>query len=61
MTEMASGNNEKPWEDTINPLVPKNRKIPYIAKILFIKKEGIGNKISYERRVYESVDDRSPS
>ena len=26
-----------------------------------LKKEGINEKISYERRVYESVDDRSLS
>ena len=31
------------------------------TKILILKKEGIIEKISYERRAYESVDDRSRS
>ena len=31
------------------------------AKILILYKEGIIEKVSYERRAYESVDDGSPS
>ena len=31
------------------------------AKILILSKEGINNKISYERRAYESVDEKSLS
>ena len=47
--------------DYINPSVPESRNIYRIAKISFLKKEGIKEKISYERRVYESVDDESLS
>ena len=32
-----------------------------MTKISILKKEGIIEKISYERRAYESVDDRSHS
>ena len=32
-----------------------------MAKISILKKEVTIEKISYERRAYESVDDRSPS
>ena len=43
----------------------KNEFIRYwnrqLLKIRFKKKEGIMGKISYERRAYESVDDRSLS
>ena len=31
------------------------------AKIFILNKEGINEKISYERRAYESVDKKSPS
>ena len=37
------------------------RYLAYMAKILILKKEGIIEKISYERRAYESVDDMSYS
>ena len=43
-----------------NPLVPEGTNILRIAKISF-KKKGIKEKNSYERRVYESVDDESLS
>ena len=33
----------------------------FMAKILILKNEGIIEKISYERRAYESVEDRSHS
>ena len=39
--------------------MPEGRNIYRIAKISFLKKEGMEEKISYERRVYESVDDES--
>ena len=46
---------------TINPF-PHNVYISYrIVKFLFKKKEGIMKKTSYERRAYESVDNRSLS
>ena len=45
----------------INRLASKGRNIICIAKISFLKKEGITKKISYERRVYESVNDKSLS
>ena len=43
-----------------NPLVHEGRNIYRIAKISFLK-EGIKEKISYDGRVYESVDDESLS
>ena len=41
--------------------MPEGRNIYRIRKIWFLKKEGIKEKISYERRVYESVEDESLS
>ena len=41
-----------------NPLVPEGRNIYCITKILFLKRRD-QEKISYERRIYESVDDES--
>ena len=45
----------------INPLLPS---VPYMtpaAKVLILISEGIIKKISYERRDYESVDEKSLS
>ena len=42
-----------------NTLVPSEHKSVGIAKILILKLEGITKKISYERRDYESVDEKS--
>ena len=47
--------------DYINPLVPSAHKSVRIAKISNLKLEGIIKKISYERRDYESVDEKSLS
>ena len=44
-----------------NPLLPNGNYSYRIIKILFSKKEGIKKRISYERRVYESVDDENLS
>ena len=44
-----------------NPLVPSAHKNTRIAKISILKLEGIIKKISYERRDYESVDEKSLS
>ena len=44
-----------------NPLVPSAYKSLRNAKILILKLEGIIKKISYERRDYESVDEKSLS
>ena len=44
-----------------NPLLPNGNYSYRIIKISFSKIEGIKKKISYERRVYESVDDESLS
>ena len=33
--------------------------VQHLAKISFLKLEGIMDEISYERRVHESVDDKS--
>ena len=43
----------------INPLLPKGNYSYSIIKISFPKKEGIKKNISYERRVYEPVNDES--
>ena len=42
-----------------NPLMPRSHKSVKIAKISFQKLEGIKENNLNERRVYESVDDRS--
>ena len=39
--------------------MPEGTNIYSIAKISFLKNEGIKEKNSYERRIYESVDDES--
>ena len=44
-----------------NPLVPSAHKSVRISKISILKLEGIIKKISYERRDYESVDEKSLS
>ena len=43
------------------PLVPNAHESVRIPKILIPKLEGIPKKVSYERRDYESVDDKSLS
>ena len=45
----------------INPLLPIAHKSARIGKISILKLEGIIKKISYERRDYESVDEKSLS
>ena len=42
-------------QQIFNPLPPNGFAWTCIAKILFVKKEGIMEKNSHERRVYESV------
>ena len=42
----------------INPLVTDPLYLVYMTKTSISKKDGIIEKISYERRAYESVDDR---
>ena len=44
-----------------NPLVTHPLYLVCMAKILILKENGIIEKIYYERRAYESVDDRSHS
>ena len=44
-----------------NPLLPIAYKSARIDKISILKLEGIIKKISYERRDYESVDEKSLS
>ena len=46
---------------TINPLETDSLYLACMSKISIFSKEGIIEKISYERRAYESVDDRSHS
>ena len=45
----------------INPLLPIAHKSARIDNISILKLEGIIKKISYERRDYESVDEKSLS
>ena len=45
----------------INPLLPIAHESARIGKISILKLEGIIKKISYERRDYESVDEKSLS
>ena len=45
----------------LNPLLPYGNIFSRIVKISMLKKERIMKKISYERRAYESVDDKSLS
>ena len=45
----------------INPLLPIADKSARIGKISILKLEGIIKKFSYERRDYESVDEKSLS
>ena len=46
----------------INPLVPSAHKSSRVAKISILKLEGIiKKKKSYERRDYESIDEKSLS
>ena len=51
----------KLFKNLINPLLPNGNYSYYINKISLSKKERIRKKISYELRVYESVDDESLS
>ena len=44
-----------------NPLLPIAHKSARIDKISILKLEGITKKISYERRDYDSVDEKSLS
>ena len=47
--------------ENFNPLLPIAHKSARIDKIPILKLEGIIKKISYERRDYESVDEKSLS
>ena len=49
------------YVDGFNPLLPIAHKSAQIDKISILKLEGIIKKISYERRDYESVDEKSLS
>ena len=46
------------WWHELNPLLPIAHKSARIDKISILKLEGIIRKISYERRDYESVDEK---
>ena len=45
----------------INPLMPRRTLVAPLTKISIPFKEGIIKKISFERRAYESVDEKSLS
>ena len=57
--------NDVIWQinaiNIINPLLPIAHKSAQIDKISILKLEGIIRKMSYERRDYESVDEKSLS
>ena len=55
--EQIKQNHEVPKDCSLE--MPKG--VMRMIKISFSKKEGIKKKVSYERRVYESVDDESLS
>ena len=44
-----------------NPLTPRRTQVSPFTEISILFKEGIIKKISYERRAYESVDEKSLS
>ena len=45
---------------TFNPLLPKRTQlVSPLTEILILFEEGIIKNISYERRAYESVDEKS--
>ena len=46
---------------TFNPLMPRRTLVAPFTKISILFLEGIIKKISYERRAYESVDEKSLS
>ena len=45
----------------VNPLTPRRTLVAPFTEISIPFKEGIIKKISYERRAYESVDEKSLS
>ena len=53
--------NSRLFKPILNPLLPSVHKSARFGKILILKLEGIIKKISYERRDYESVDEKSLS
>ena len=53
-------NRNNHLEVSINPLLPIAHKSARIDKISILKLEGIIKIISYERRDYESVDEKKP-
>ena len=48
-------------EEVLNPLLHSVIYKGHLTSILILKKEGITKKISYERRDYESVSEKSLS
>ena len=53
--------DEKNWYEYYNPQMHFVLYVRRSAKILILNKEGIIEKISYERSAYESVDEKSLS
>ena len=45
----------------VNPLTPRRTQVSPFTEISILFEEGIIKKISYERRAYESVDEKSLS
>ena len=60
-TRLKSNSDILDETNWINPLLPNGTICSRIVKISFLKKLGIIEKISYERRDYETVDEKSLS
>ena len=54
-------NNTITEHHSFNPLMPMSSKWGSLTKILILLLEGIIKNVSYERRAYESVDEKSLS
>ena len=52
---------ELPYNLIINPLTARSTQVSPFTEISILFKEEIIKKISYERRAYESVDEKSLS
>ena len=59
--QALKGSRKWKFTNFFNPLLPIAYKSARIDKISILKLEGIFKKISYERRDYESVEEKSLS
>ena len=59
--QAVKGQRKRKFTNLSNPLLPSAANMRSCAKILILIQEGIIKKISYERRDYESADEKSLS